>query len=211
MLNSDNAEAFLREYFKKNSERKIKLTTRLGEIKFRLYEDTPVHSANFLMLVKRDYFNNTEFTRVVENFVVQGGNNDKESEEIKRLLIGTYKLDPEFRKNHFHKRGALAMARSYKNNPEMKSSAYNFYFVQGQTYNEPQLLSIEREEDITIPANERQVYKTTGGTPHLDNKHTIFGEIYEGFDVLEAMSKVKTDGNQWPKKPLVMQAEVIEE
>src|SRR5690606_39239583 len=82
-LTSKNAEDFLRSYFKENSERKIKLTTRLGVLKFRLFEDTPVHSANFLMLVKRNYFNDTEFTRVVKNFVVQGGNNDKQQEDLK--------------------------------------------------------------------------------------------------------------------------------
>ena len=210
-LTSKNAEAFLRSYFKENSERKIKLTTRLGVLKFRLYEDTPVHSANFLMLVKRDYFNDTEFTRVVKNFVVQGGNNDKEQEDIKRLLIGSYELDPEFIPEHIHKKGSLAMARRYEENPDKLSSGYNFYFVQGQKFTEPQLLAIERDNEMQIPEWKRRIYRTIGGAPHLDDEHTVFGEIYEGLDVLEKMSLVKTDASDWPMEPLVMKMEVIEE
>lgn len=209
-LTSQNAEEFLRSYFKDNPERKIKLTTRVGELKFRLYEDTPIHSANFLMLVKRNYFTGTEFTRVVKNFVVQGGNNDKEQEEIKRFLIGKYELIPEFIPSHIHKRGALAMARRYEENPNKLSSAYNFYFVQGQKLNEPQLMAIERDNDIKIPEWKRKIYGSIGGAPHLDGEHTVFGEVYEGLDVLEKMSLVETDGSDWPVERLIMKMEVID-
>ncbi len=210
-LNSKNAPEFLLAYFKENPERKIKMTTRLGVIKFRLFEDTPIHTANFLMLVKRNYFDDTEFTRIVKNFVVQGGNNDKEQEEIKRLLIGAYELPSEIKPEHLHKRGALAMARRYEENPDKRSSAYNFYFVQGQTLTEPQLLAMERDHDMEIPEWKRKIYRTIGGSPHLDGEHTVFGEIYEGLDVLEKMSLVKTDASDWPKKPLIMKMEVIDE
>lgn len=211
ILSSKNAEEFMLQYFKDNPERKIKLTTRMGVIKFRLFEDTPIHTANFLMLVKREYFNNTEFTRVLKNFVVQGGNNDKEEEDLKRILIGRYELPPEIKPEHLHKKGALAMARRYTENPEKNSSAYNFYFVQGQTFNEPQIMAMERDNEIDIPEWKRKVYRTTGGAAHLDGEHTVFGEIYEGLDVLEKMSLVKTDQSDWPLKPLVMQMEVIYE
>lgn len=211
MLSTKNAVPFLREYFKENPERKIKLTTRLGTIKFRLFDDTPIHTANFLMLVKRHYFDNTEFTRVVKNFVVQGGNNDKESEELKRLLIGSYELPPEIRENHIHQKGALAMARRYDDNPKKLSSAYNFYFVEGQKFTEPQLMAIERDNDMTIPEWKRKIYEKIGGAPHLDGQHTVFGEIYEGLDVLHKMANVKTDQSDWPKVPLVMKMEVIYE
>lgn len=211
ILNSENAVPFLREYLKNNPERKLKLTTRLGTLKIRLYDETPLHTANFLMLVKRDYFDNTEFTRVVENFVVQGGNNDKESEELKRLLIGNYLIPPEMDENLIHKKGALAMARNYEDNPEKLSSAYNFYFVHGQKFNEPQLLGIERENEISISQKKREVYNTIGGAPHLDGEHTVFGEIYEGLDVLDKMAAVETDKSDWPRNPLVMEISVIDE
>ncbi len=211
MLSSENAVSFLLEYFKENPERKIQLTTRLGTIKFRLYEDTPIHTANFLMLVKRHYFDNTEFTRVVKNFVVQGGNNDKESEEIKRLVIGSYELPSEIKENHIHEKGALAMARRYDENPDKRSSAYNFYFVEGQKFTEPQLLAIERDNEVTIPEWKRKIYREVGGAPHLDGQHTVFGEIYEGLEVLHEMANVKTDQSDWPKIPLIMKMEVIYE
>jgi peptidyl-prolyl cis-trans isomerase B (cyclophilin B) len=210
ILNQENHEAYLREYFEDNPERKFKLTTRLGDIKVRLFDDTPLHTANFVMLIKRGYFDNTEFTRVAKNFVVQGGNNDSEQEEIKRLLIGNYLIEPEFNEEHIHKKGALAMARRYTENPEKKSSAYNFYFVQGQVFNEPQLLAIERDNEITIEPWKRDIYKTIGGAPHLDNEHTVFGEVYEGLDVLEKMSLVETDQSEWPLEPLIMKIEIIE-
>lgn len=210
ILDQKNHEAFLSEYFDKNKARKIALTTRMGTVKIELFEDTPIHTANFLMLTERDYFDNTEFTRVVENFVVQGGNNDKEEEEIKRLLIGNYEMKPEMRERHIHKKGALAMARRYEDNPDMLSSAYNFYIVHGQTFNEPQLMVMEREHEMQIPEWKREIYKTIGGAPHLDGKHTVFGQVYEGFDVLDKMAAVETDKSDWPVKPLIMEIEIIE-
>lgn len=210
ILDQENHREFLLDYFKENKARKIALTTRVGTIKIKLFEDTPLHTANFLMLTQRDYFDNTEFTRVVENFVVQGGNNDKEEEEIKRLLIGNYEMIPEIKENHIHKKGALAMARRYEDNPNMLSSAYNFYIVHGQTFNEPQLMALERDHEMTIPQWKREIYKTEGGAPHLDGKHTVFGQVYEGFDVLDKMASVKTDKSDWPIKPLIMEVEIID-
>ena len=210
ILNQENHEEYLLKFFEENESRKIALTTRMGTIKIELFDDTPLHTANFLMLTERDYFNNTEFTRVVKKFVVQGGNNDKEEEEIKRLLIGNYEMKPEMKENHIHKKGALAMARRYEDNAEMLSSAYNFYIVHGQTFNEPQLMALERDHEMSIPQWKRKIYKTTGGAPHLDGKHTVFGQVYEGFDVLDKMASVKTDQSDWPLKPLVMEVEIID-
>jgi len=211
ILDQENHEEYLLKYFEENESRKIALTTRLGTIKIKLFDDTPLHTANFLMLTERDYFNNTEFTRVVKKFVVQGGNNDKEEEEIKRLLIGNYEMKPEMNENHIHKKGALAMARRYEDNPDMLSSAYNFYIVHGQTFNEPQLMALERDHEMSIPQWKRKIYKTTGGAPHLDGKHTVFGQVYEGFDVLDKMASVKTDQSDWPLKPLVMEVKILNE
>ncbi len=210
ILDQENHREYLSNYYKENQARRIALSTRMGTLKIELFDDTPIHTANFLMLTERDYFNNTEFTRVVENFVVQGGNNDKEEEEIKRLLIGNYEMQPEMKESHIHKKGALAMARRYEENPKMLSSAYNFYIVHGQTFNEPQLIALEREHEMAIPDWKRKVYKTVGGAPHLDGKHTVFGQVYDGFDVLDKMAAVKTDKSDWPLKPLIMQVEIID-
>ncbi len=210
-LDSTNAVDFLTNYFQENKERKIQLSTRVGTLKVRLFDDTPLHTANFLMMTKREYYNGTEFIRVVPNFVVQGGNNESETEEIKRLLIGTYKIPAEFKDHHIHKKGVLAMARSYENNPKKKSSAYYFYFVQGQKFNEPQLLALERDHEMQIPEWKRKVYKEIGGAPHLDGQHTVFGEIYEGLEILDKMAAVPTDKGDWPLEALEMKVEVINE
>jgi peptidyl-prolyl cis-trans isomerase A (cyclophilin A) len=210
-LDSANIESFLSEYFRKNPERRVRVITRLGTLKVRLFDDTPLHTANFLMMTKRNYFTGTEFIRVAPNFVVQGGNNESEIEKVKRILIGSYTMPPEFKKERIHKKGILSMARAYKNNPDKRSSAYYFFFVQGQKFNEPQLMAIERDSEMIIPDWKRKIYKTIGGAPHLDNEHTVFGEIYEGLDVLDKMAAVKTDGGEWPIDPLIMQIDVIDE
>jgi len=210
-LDSANIESFLSEYFRENPERRVRITTRVGTLKVKLYDDTPLHTANFLMMTKRNYYTGTEFIRVAPNFVVQGGNNESEIEKVKRILIGSYTLPPEFKENRIHKKGVIAMARDYENNPNKRSSPYYFYFVHGQKFNEPQLLAIERDSEIEIPNWKREVYETTGGAPHLDYEHTVFGEIYEGLDVLDKMAAVETDGGQWPITPLIMQVDVIDE
>lgn len=210
-LTNANATTFLLQYFKENKARRIAVTTRLGTLKVRLYDETPYHTANFLMLTEREYFNDTEFTRVVKDFVVQGGNNDNEIEEIKRMVIGNYQIPAEMSEKLLHKRGVLAMARQYENNPDKESSAYDFYFVHGRTFNEPQLMAIERENNMTIPGWKREVYYALGGAPHLDGQHTVFGEIYEGLDVLDKMAAVETDASNWPNVPLVMKIEIIDE
>ncbi len=208
LLTDTNSKEFLLRYFEENKERKIALSTRLGTLKINLFEDTPLHSANFLMLVKRGYFNNTEFTRIIEGFVVQGGNNENEMEEVKRMLIGTYHIESEMQAGHIHRRGALAAARHYENNPEKKSSPYNFYLVHGQIYGEPGFMALEREQSMRIPASNRAVYSSVGGAPHLDGAHTVFGEIYEGMEVLDRMAAVKTDESDWPLEPLIMEMTV---
>jgi peptidyl-prolyl cis-trans isomerase B (cyclophilin B) len=210
-LTNENIEAFLLQYFEDNPEREVIVSTRLGEVKVRLYDETPLHTANFLMMTKRDYFNGTEFIRVVPKFVVQGGNNESEIEEVKRLLIGAYTIPPEFDEKLYHKKGALSAARSYEGNPDKRSSPYDFFFVHGQTFNEPQLMAMERDNSFTIPDWKREIYQTVGGAPHLDHQHTVFGEIVEGFDVLDKMASVETDGSDWPVKPLVMEVKVSDE
>jgi len=210
-LDSTNIESFLREYFKENPERKIRVITRVGTLKVKLFDDTPLHTANFLMMTKRNYFTGTEFIRIAPNFVVQGGSNESEMEKVKRILIGSYTIPSEFNENHIHKKGVISMARAYENNPNKRSSPYYFFFVHGQKFNEPQLMAIERDNEIVIPEWKREIYKTTGGAPHLDYEHTVFGEIYEGLDVLDKMAAVKTDGGEWPVNPLIMQIDVIDE
>lgn len=208
-LTDENAVEFLRSFLAERPQRKITLTTRYGTLEIELFDDTPLHTANFLMMIERNYFTGTEFTRIAKDFVVQGGNSENESDEIKRLVIGNYLIPAEIKDKHIHRKGALAMARSYENNPEKMSSAYDFYIVTGQTFNDPQLMGMEREHDMTIPESKRKVYRTVGGAPHLDGQHTVFGRVTKGFDVLEKMNNTPVDESNWPLNSLIMEMEII--
>lgn len=210
-LSDDNAEAFLRDYLAERPERNISLTTRHGTLKIELFDDTPLHTANFLMMIEREYFDGTEFTRIAKDFVVQGGNSESETDEIKRLVIGNYLIPSEIREEHIHKKGALAMARSYEDNPDKMSSAYDFYIITGQTFNEPQLMGMERQHEMTIPEWKRKIYRTEGGAPHLDGQHTVFGQVTGGYDVLEKMNNTPVDESNWPLNSLTMEMEILDD
>jgi peptidyl-prolyl cis-trans isomerase A (cyclophilin A) len=210
-LKTDNAVEFLTQYGKNNLETKVQITTTFGIIKLKLYEETPLHRANFLMLVKEGYFNDTYFYRVAKDFVIQGGNTDLEITQSKRSAIGKYAIPHEIQPlKLYHKRGALCAAREWQNNPEKMSDVYNFYIVQGVKMHKLHLDKLDREREWKIPANQRAKYTSSGGAPHLDGEHTVFGEVYEGLEVLKKIADVEVDAVEWPKVDIVMQVEVIE-
>jgi len=180
-LNSHNTEAFLTEFGKQNPETKVLIKTDFGNIKIRLYKDVPIHRANFIFLTKIKYFNTTVFYRVAKNFVIQGGNSDEMDTQKERNKYGNYLLKPEFRKNRTHKYGALAAAREWKNNPDKLSSPFEFYIVQKKS-----------------------------GAHHLDNEHTVFGEVISGFNTMEKISKVKVGVDEWPIDDIKMTVEILD-
>lgn len=179
-LNSHNTEAFLTEFGKQNPETIVEITTDFGKIKLRLFEDVPIHRANFIFLTKIKYFNTTVFYRIAKNFVLQGGNSDEMYTQRQRRKYGNYLLKPEFRKNRKHKYGALAAARQWDNNPNKLSSPFEFYIVQKKN-----------------------------GAHHLDNEHTVFGEVISGFDTMTKMSKVEVGVDEWPIDDVKMHIKII--
>lgn len=202
--------AFFTAYGKENPETRVKLKTRLGDITLRLFEDTPLHRANFIHHIKRGLYYKTIFYRVMPDFMIQGGNSDNDQTLEKRENVGAYYIPSEVSPAHIHERGAVAMAMSYVNNPEMKSAQYSFYIVIGAAFTESGLKAVENEYDITIPASSRKVYTTIGGTPHLDGKHTVFGEVLDGMDVVEAIAEQKRDSGDWPINDVVIEYEILE-
>ena len=179
-LNKNNFEAFFTEFGKQNKEDKVVIKTKFGNITLRLYEDTPIHRANFIFLTKIEYFNTTEFYRVAKGFVIQGGNSDEYEMIKKRMKYDNYLLKPEFRKNRKHKYGALAAAREWDDNPEKLSSPFQFYIV--------------TKKD---------------GAYHLDGEHTVFGEVIAGFEAMHKMEQVKVDPGQWPIQNVNMTVEIV--
>lgn len=128
-LNNKNAVSFFTAYGKENPETKVRFQTRLGTIDIQLFEDTPLHRANFIYLVKKGYFDTTCFHRVVPNFIAQGGNSESFKTSRFRNKRKNYRLPPEFRKNHKHVRGSLAIARDWEDNPQKLSTPFEFYIT----------------------------------------------------------------------------------
>jgi peptidyl-prolyl cis-trans isomerase B (cyclophilin B) len=122
-----------------------------------------------------------------------------------------YKIDAEIRPNHFHKKGAIAAARMGDHvNPLKKSSGSQFYIVQGQVVNDQYLDQVSAATGHQFTKEEREVYKTIGGTPHLDGGYTVFGEVLDGFDVIDKIANVPTDRRDQPLEPVTMSIEILE-
>ncbi len=172
-LNHNNANAFFRAYGKINKETIVEFSTRLGNFTFQLYKDTPIHRANFIFLAKKGYFDTTSFHRLVPNFVAQFGNSDRMTTINFRNKYKNYRLKPEFRKNHKHFRGALAVARDWEYNPDKLSTPFEFYIVQSK---KPQ--------------------------HHLNFEHTVIGKVIKGMHVIDKIILEKTDKDEWPFKDI---------
>ena len=193
---------------KKDRKRDVLMQTTMGDMVIRLSDSTPLHRDNFLKLVKVGYYDSLLFHRVIKGFMIQGGDpNSKRAEAGKPLGDGSlgYTIPAEFRKTLFHKKGALAAARMGDNiNPAKESSSSQFYIAQGKVFSDAGLDSLEtsRLNGRKIPAEQREVYKTIGGTPHLDQSYTVYGEVIKGLDVLNKIAAVQTSRGQDRDRPL---------
>lgn len=187
--------------------RKVTVSTDFGTMVIRLYDQTPLHRDNFIKLVKRHFYDSLLFHRVIRDFMVQGG--DPESRRAKpgaQLGNGSvgYTVPAEFQLDLFHKKGVLAAARD--NNPAKASDGCQFYIVQGKKFTDGQLDTLEQTRlgGRKIPLDQREVYKTLGGTPHLDQNYTVFGEVIKGMEVIDSIAAVKTDRNNRPLQDVRM-------
>jgi len=172
---------FLKKYGKENLETKVRIKTRFGNIEIELFKDTPLHRANFIMLVKNEYFNTTQFHRVSPDFVVQGGNNDTKTTARNRQRMGKYLLPNESKKKYPHIRGAFSAAKYSKQNISKASSPFEFFIVQSHN-----------------------------GAHHIDGEHTVFGRVTKGMSVVDKINKVSVDGTEWPEENIYMKIEIIE-
>lgn len=184
----------------------VKLKTEQGECIIMLYNNTPLHRDNFIKLVKKGFYNGTLFHRVIKSFMIQGGDPDsKDAPAGKELGNGDvgYTIPAEFRDSLFHKKGALAAARD--DNPEKASSGCQFYLVQGKKFTDPQLDSLEiKRLHFKLPVWQREVYKRIGGSPHLDKRYTVYGEVVRGLSLIDTVALVTTDKNDRPLSDIKM-------
>ena len=193
---------------KKDRKKDIEMVTSHGTMILRLSDSTPLHRDNFLRLVKSGYYNNVLFHRVIKNFMIQAG--DPGSREAKSgIPLGNggpgYTVPAEFRPSLFHKKGALAAARMGDDvNPGKASSGSQFYIVQGKVFTDVGLDTLEstRLKGYKLPLAHREVYKTLGGTPHLDQNYTVFGELISGTEVLDAIASTETSKATDRDRPL---------
>ncbi len=248
------------------SEIKVMIITNYGVIKIKLYNETPLHRDNFVKLIKEHYYDSLLFHRVIENFMIQGGDPDSKYPKP-GLTLGEggpkYTIPAEFNPKYFHKKGALAAAREGDlENPSQSSSGSQFYIVQGRTYTDSLLnmqakritkmklfnTIINRQEnkklleqyklfskaeqldsikyvteiinkkvDEELPtiapfkfnAEQTKAYSSIGGTPHLDGSYTIFGEVYEGLEVIDEIAQQAVDKDARPLSDIRMQIVII--
>ncbi len=211
-ITSENVQEVLTKFGKAHPETKILLKTRLGDMTIRLYEGTPLHRANFLQLVKRDYYNGTVFHRVVKDLVIQGGNLDNPSIRRKKNEIGFYRVPAEFKpQQYYHKRGALASPRRDEENPEKRSNPFEFYIVQGSPLQPAVVQALGAQNQVTYRPEQVQTYASIGGLPHLDGKYTVFGEVVEGLEVIDKIAELEVDDDDsWPFEDVFIQMEVLE-
>ena len=180
VLSDENVVDFLTWYGERNPENKVLIETKYGNIEVELSDKTPLHRANFIYLVEKNYFNTTYFHRVVKNFIIQGGSSDESITKKDRKNIGKYLIPPEFNNTLKHHYGALAAARLWEENPEKLSNPYEFYFVQNKN-----------------------------GAHHLDKEHTVFGKITKGFEVMDEIANQETDKKEFPLLNIKIKATLI--
>ena len=193
---------------KKDRKRDVLMQTTLGDLVIRLSDSTPLHRDNFLKLAKVGYYDSALFHRVIQDFMIQGG--DPESKTAAAgVPLGNggpgYSVPAEFRTTLFHKRGVIAAARRGDNdNPQKVSSGSQFYIVKGRIFTDAGLDSVEtmRLNGRKIPVAHREVYKTIGGTPHLDQGYTVYGEVVKGLDVVDKIAAVQTSKGRDRDRPV---------
>lgn len=248
----------------------VLIQTNYGNIKVKLYNETPIHRDNFLKKVEAGFYKDLTFHRVIKDFMIQGGDfkskNTMDSipadSVVEKKMGDTIPAEIKF-PLHFHKRGALAAARwGDAENPTKASDTSQFYIVTGELrfdekldeiekqrferlkqgiYNKLQSANMdtikalykegnrsgitelreqwkaqaekeadEKKQEILYTEQQRELYRTKGGAPHLDGEYTVFGEVIEGMDVVDKIQNVKTNERDKPLSPVVMNIIVLE-
>lgn len=181
----------------------IVIETEYGNMVAELYDSTPKHKENFIKLINESFYDDLLFHRVIQGFMIQGGDPDSRGAEAGRRLGGGgpgYLIDAEIGSPHF--KGTLAAART--GNPEKRSSGSQFYVVHGRPQSDAQLNQMESQKGIKYTEEQRARYKEDGGTPMLDSEYTVFGEVIKGFEVIDKIAATATDPSDRPLEDVKM-------
>ncbi len=182
------------------TDRVVLISTSFGNMTVKLYDATPLHRDNFIKLANDNFYDSLIFHRVIQGFMIQGGDPQSRNSKDLGALFGAgdngYTVPAEFVDSLFHKKGTLCAART--NNPEKASSGCQFYIVQGAVQTKEQLAQMEIQRKWKYSDNQKQLYSTIGGTPMLDKGYTVFGEVTEGLDVLDKIAAVEKNESDRP-------------
>lgn len=209
---SDDSKTIKEKVNDKDSFSYVIINTDYGNIKIRLYNETPLHKTNFLKLVQQGFFDSTLFHRVIPNFMIQGGDpNSIKAKPGQTLGSGDvgYRIPAEFNPALIHKRGVLAAARD--GNPEKASSGCQFYIVQGKKFTDEELDQISKSRNIIWTDEQKAIYKEIGGAAFLDMIYTVFGEVVSGMDVVDKIAAEPCDANDRPVKDVRMKKVMVVE
>lgn len=200
-ITSDNLREVLTQYGKDNPEDELIIETDFGNMRVKLYRETPLHRANFIKLIKEGQYENATFYRVFYQFMVQGGIFPQEL---------NYTIPAEFNPALFHKKGALAMARSDENNPNLESSSTEFFIVQGSKYADYQVEDEAQNNHLKLTPEQKNTYMTLGGYMSLDQQYTVFGEVVDGLDVIDKIASVKVYNEDKPLKKIPLTIKLVD-
>lgn len=203
---------------KAEKERMVQITTNYGTMVLKLYNSTPLHRDNFVRLVKNKFYDSLLFHRVIEGFMIQGGDPTSRNASADAVLgsgsePGTERIPAEFKPELMHKKGALAAARD--NNPEKASSNCQFYIVQGRPGSDAELnnqeCNLRQQGNMNFYYNDaqRKLYKANGGTPFLDQNYTVFGEVVKGLEVIDKIAAVQKGQNDRPAQNVLMTIKML--
>jgi len=209
LITDENVVERLTKYGKQNAETVVDIYTTKGKIRIKLFKDTPLHRANFILLAKSGYFKHALFSRVAKKFMAQFGGSYDDLQRNIQDTIGSFTIPSEMSHHHFHKKGALAAARSYNNNPDKRSSSDEFYMVEGQKFSDLTLDHYAFENNYTFTQNQREYYKKNVGAAHIDGEHTVFGQIIKGYDIVPKLTHVATDSQEWPVTDIYVDSVIV--
>ncbi len=185
-------------------ETRVLLRTDQGDMTIMLHNETPKHRDNFVQLAEDGFYEGLLFHRVIEGFMIQTGD-PMSKDAVPGEPLGSggpgYTIPAEFIPEFIHQKGALAAARQGDQvNPERESSGSQFYIVQGRRWSDAELDQMDARRNQPLTEAQREVYKTTGGVPHLDEAYTVFGQVVDGMELIERIAAAETDDRDRPKE-----------
>ena len=200
VITPQNLREVLTAYGKDNPEDEVLIETSMGNIRLKLYPETPLHRANFVKLIKEGYYDESDFYRIAREFMIQGGDLNKKL---------NYRIPSEFNPKYIHKRGALSMARVGENNPDKESSAAEFFIIHGERYAREDVEMEARNLGLTLTPEQIDTYVSIGGYISLDNQYTTFGEVISGLEVVDKIAEVKVFNEDKPLKKIPFKISVV--